>query len=135
MSSPAYLLDSNVLIALLTEGHVFRQRVIEWLDASPKIFAVCSITQGAFLRVYLRVQPGASFAEGQRALRELSELDDYRFVPDDQNYLSVSPHGIRGHRQVTEAYLANLAVKHDMKLATFDQGLVALHPAAAVQLP
>lgn len=135
MSSPTYLVDSNVLIALLIDGHLFRHRVIDWLEATPRSFAACSITQGAFLRVYLRVQPGATFEEGQRVLRELSALADYRFVVDDQNYLSVSPYGIRGHRQVTDAYLANLAAKDAMKLATFDQSLVALYPTVAEQLP
>jgi uncharacterized protein len=41
---------------------------------------------------------------------------------------------IRGHRQVTDAYLAALARKHGAKLATFDQALALVHPDVAVLL-
>lgn len=134
-SKPEFLLDSSALIALLVEGHVFRTRIIEWLEEGPRPFVVCSITQGAFLRAYLRLQPGGSFAEGQRVLSELSRLETYRFVPDDQNYVALDPRGIRGHRQVTDAYLVGLAGAHGMKLATFDDGLLALYPTQTVRIP
>jgi predicted nucleic acid-binding protein len=39
----------------------------------------------------------------------------------------VSLKGVVGHRQVTDAYLAQLAREHDGRLATFDQGLAKLH--------
>lgn len=131
MSKPTYLLDSSALIALLTDQHVHRWRVIEWLEASPKQFLVCSITQGAFLRVYLRAQPGAALEVGQSVLRSLSRLPDYGFLTDDQSYLDLSPKGVRGHRQVTDAYLAHLAKANQVRLATLDEGLAALYPDTA----
>lgn len=42
--------------------------------------------------------------------------------------------GVVGHRQVTDAYLAGLARHRSAQLATFDQGLVALHPDVTVLL-
>lgn len=38
-----------------------------------------------------------------------------------------SAQGIVGHRQVTDAYLAQLARAHGSRLATFDQALAKLH--------
>jgi predicted nucleic acid-binding protein len=130
-NDPCYLLDSSALIALLVDGHVHRWRVIDWLEASPKRFGVCSITQGAFLRVYLRAQPGALLEEGQRVLRALSTLRECFFIVDTQNYIDLDPRGIRGYRQVTDGYLVHLATANGIRLATLDEGLAALYPEIA----
>jgi predicted nucleic acid-binding protein len=58
----------------------------------------------------------------------------HHFWPDDLAYQTVRWHGVIGHRQVTDAYLAALARHHQGKLATFDKGLVVLHPDVAVEL-
>lgn len=42
---------------------------------------------------------------------------------------------VRGHRQVTDAYLAALAVHHGGLLATLDEGLAAERPEATLLLP
>ncbi|GLY63497.1 hypothetical protein [Amycolatopsis taiwanensis] len=39
----------------------------------------------------------------------------------------MSLNGVLGHRQVTDAYLAQLARAHGGRLATFDPGLATLH--------
>jgi predicted nucleic acid-binding protein len=36
--------------------------------------------------------------------------------------------GLVGHRQVTDAYLLGLALRHGGRLATFDQGIGTLLP-------
>jgi predicted nucleic acid-binding protein len=43
--------------------------------------------------------------------------------------------GVIGHRQVTDAYLAQLARQHNARLATFDAGLAALHSDVADLIP
>jgi predicted nucleic acid-binding protein len=40
---------------------------------------------------------------------------------------------ITGHRQVTDAYLLGLALKHGGKLATLDRGIAAIGPEGAVE--
>jgi predicted nucleic acid-binding protein len=40
--------------------------------------------------------------------------------------------GVVGHRQVTDAYLAQLARHHDGQLATLDSGLAQQHSDVAV---
>jgi predicted nucleic acid-binding protein len=43
--------------------------------------------------------------------------------------------GVIGHRQVTDAYLAQLARANHGRLATFDRGLAALHTDIAELIP
>ena len=56
----------------------------------------------------------------------------HHFWPDMLPYDKVRWHGVMGHRQVTDAYLAGLARQHGGKLVSFDKGLVALHPDVGV---
>jgi hypothetical protein len=43
--------------------------------------------------------------------------------------------GIIGHRQVTDAYLPQLAPAPGARLATFDQGLAKAHPDITELVP
>jgi predicted nucleic acid-binding protein len=43
------------------------------------------------------------------------------------HYGQIALHGVQGHRQVTDTYLAALARNHGGKLVSFDRGLEALH--------
>ena len=43
--------------------------------------------------------------------------------------------GVVGHRQVTDAYLAQHARRRNSKIATFDEGMAALHPDVAELIP
>ena len=126
--SPAYLLDSSAVIALLMDSHIHRLRVIRWIESSPKRVALCSLTQGAFLRAYLRGQPDATFAMGIQVLEDLADFPEVTFITDSGNYLDVPARGIRGHRQVTDGYLAHLAAKNNLTLATLDMAQAALYP-------
>ena len=56
----------------------------------------------------------------------------HHFWPDMLPYDKVRWHGVMGHRQVTDAYLAGLARHHGGKLVSSDKGLVALHPDLGV---
>lgn len=58
----------------------------------------------------------------------------HHFWPDALPYDAVRWHGVMRHRQVTDAYLAALARHHGGRLASFDKGLVALHPEIGVAL-
>jgi uncharacterized protein len=59
----------------------------------------------------------------------------HEFRPDDAAFDAVSCHGVIGHRQVTDAYLAHLARANGSRLATFDQGQAKLHPDVADLVP
>ncbi|HYY17465.1 MAG TPA: VapC toxin family PIN domain ribonuclease, partial [Streptosporangiaceae bacterium] len=59
----------------------------------------------------------------------------HEFWPDDLPYTEVPVQGIIGHRQVTDAYLAQLARARGARLATFDQALAKLHGNVADLVP
>ena len=50
----------------------------------------------------------------------------HHFWPDDLDYSELPENGIRGHKQVTDAYLTALAGAHSGALATMDEALAAL---------
>jgi predicted nucleic acid-binding protein len=43
-------------------------------------------------------------------------------------------HPLRGHQQITDAYLIALAIKNRGKVATLDRGIVQFAPAGTVEL-
>jgi predicted nucleic acid-binding protein len=57
------------------------------------------------------------------------------FWPDDVSYTDVPVQGVIGHRQVTGAYLAQLARGHGSRLATFDQALAKPHDDVVDLIP
>jgi uncharacterized protein len=128
------LLDGNVLVAVVLTDHVHHDAATEWrLQHRSERFATCPITQGTLLR--LLMLDGASTAQAVQVLNSISKIPNHEFWLDDVEYISVQMHGIVGHRQITDAYLAQLARHHRGKLITFDQGLAALHGDVAVLVP
>jgi uncharacterized protein len=119
------LLDANVLIALLVDDHVHHQAAENWFVGIAGNFATCPITQGSVMRLLIREgQPAAA----ARAILNGTAADPrHEFWADDIPYTDVPTQGIVGHRQVTDAYLAQLARARGSRLATFDQALAKLH--------
>jgi predicted nucleic acid-binding protein len=61
----------------------------------------------------------------------------YRFWPDSISFpdaMRILKVPLRGHQQVTDAYLVALAIHNGGKLATLDRGISQIAPAGAVQL-
>ena len=129
----AALADGNVLIALTVRDHVHHRQAREWFESHDDQLATCPITQGTLLRFLLRDGVGATGALA--ALHKIVSLPQHVFWPDEISYDSSELAGVIGHRQVTDAYLAALAVHFGGSLATLDRGLAALRPDAAVLIP
>lgn len=129
-----FLLDGNVLVALTTPEHVHHEAAHRWLgrQRSPRL-ATCPITQGTLLRVTLRA--GGSVHQALNVLAGLAASPTHEFWPDHLTFLDVPLDGVVGHRQVTDAYLADLARAHQATLATFDRGLSLLHPDTVELVP
>ncbi len=123
------LLDSNVLIALVVVDHVHHDATEAWFADLAEPYATCPITQGALIR--LLVRHGATAEQALRVLSSVSTNEAHEFWPDELGYGQVAMTGVIGHRQVTDAYLAALARDRGGHLATFDKGLMALHPDVA----
>jgi uncharacterized protein len=126
-----HLLDGNVLYALIDESHVHHAPARQWFSRMSGGFATCPITQGTLVRLVMRLG-GQGVEQALAVLGMVTAHARHRFWPDTLAYDEVRWHGVMGHRQVTDAYLAGLARHHEGKLVSFDKGLVALHPDVGV---
>jgi len=120
------LLDVNVLIALLDAAHIHHQRASQWLEQSLHHgWASCPLTQNGCLRImaqpaYPQALPLAAVAQ---RLGQAAATPAHLFIADDYSLLDAdSLHWpqLLGHRQVTDAYLLGLAVRHGCRFVSFD---------------
>jgi uncharacterized protein len=136
------LLDVNVLIALLDGGHVHHKAAMTWLHANiGHGWASCPLTQNGCVRImsqpaYPNTQAPASVAQ---RLREATHDNVHMFWADDVSLLDAALFDWRelfNSRQLTDAYLLALAIKHKGKFVTFDHAvpLKAVSKAAAKHL-
>lgn len=123
-----HLLDGNVLVALVVEDHVHHAAATTWFEKEP-VFATCPITQGTLLRIL--IGGGMSSADAAEVLGGVTSHRAHEFWPDDLDYGDVDLGRVIGHRQVTDAYLAQLARSRSGRLATLDRGLADLHADVA----
>jgi toxin-antitoxin system PIN domain toxin len=131
----AFLLDVNVLIALFWPAHEGHLQAQHWFDRnSHKRWATCPFTQAAFVRIVTNPAFSSDAVTPQEAVKLLgSNLDNpsHRFWADEISFVqAVQPfeRRLKGHQQVTDAYLLGLAIHKKGKLVTMDRALVALLP-------
>lgn len=127
----SYLLDANALIALGWPTHEHHERVIRWFKAHARHgWATSALTQAAFVRIIS--QP--AFSGRAIGVSEIAELlrntahPQHRFLALDfgiEQVLGSCTGGLRGHRQITDAWLLTRAMRNQVKLVTFD-GTIAL---------
>jgi toxin-antitoxin system PIN domain toxin len=128
-----FLLDANVVIALAIEEHEHHDRVSAWLATVDRI-ALCPIVEGALVRFVLRV--GGTVEAAREILQRMHEDARCAFWPDEVSYARADLSSVRGHRQVTDAYLVSLAVgRGDATVATLDEGPVELRPDRTLLIP
>jgi len=128
-----YLLDANVLIASTVAEHEHHFRVSTWLSSVGRV-AVCPVVEGALIRFLVRV--GETVEAARAVLRLLHANPRCEFWPDKLSYADADLSHVRGHRQVTDAYLAALAATHDgALLATLDERLARDRPVHTVLVP
>ncbi len=127
------LLDANVLIALVVAEHVHHDAAAEWLSASGTGFATCPITQGSLVRLLVRA--GQSAAAARDVVKAVQKAKRHEFWSDSISFADVEVGGVVDHRQVTDAYLAQLARDHQGQLASLDSGLAHLHSDVVVLVP
>jgi len=124
----SYLLDANVLIALVNPKHVHHERARTWFAGEKPEFATCPITQGALIRHYFRDSEQPTAPGAVSLIQKIEALSSHRFWPDTVSYAALDYTGVIGHRQVTDAYLVALVKEKQAKLATMDRGLNILYP-------
>jgi toxin-antitoxin system PIN domain toxin len=137
----AFLLDTNVLIALAWPEHVSHEKVGRWfVRHSPAGWATCPFTQAAFVRVLSNPAFSVDSLSPENALSVLESnlvLPGHRFWTDTISVpeaLRSIDGRIKGHQQITDAYLVGLAIRHRGKLATLDKGIGAWTGGTGVEL-
>lgn len=126
-----WLLDVNVLVALLDPRHSHHIRAHAWFAAAAGAWASCALTQNGALRIMSNpryTNPMPSAIDAARLLARLCAAPEHRYWPCDLSLLNdstVVSDRLLTHSQITDTYLLALAVKHGGRLATFDKRLVA----------
>jgi uncharacterized protein len=126
-----FLLDVNVLIALIDPAHVLHDKAHRWFAKSgKKAWATCPQTENGVLRIVGHARypnsPGTPAAVAALMTTFLAH-PGHEFWPDSVTLLDtrhVDAERLLDSAQVTDSYLLALAVTHGGKLATFDRQLV-----------
>jgi toxin-antitoxin system PIN domain toxin len=127
-----FLLDVNVVIALIDAAHNFHDSAHQWFSAHRHLrWATCPLTENGVLRIL--GNPGYRNYSGSQlmvvdALSDLCSLPGHEFWPDDISMLDeekIDLSRLLTSGQVTDSYLLALAIAHGGQLATFDRRLSA----------
>ncbi len=129
------LLDINVLIALAWPNHVHHEEALRWFDRNRKSgWATCPLTQSGFVRVSSNAHLLTSARSPREAivlLRRIVGLPDHVFWQDDISIAAsdfIDEKKLLGHRQITDAHLLAVALRHGGRIATLDRGITHLVP-------
>jgi hypothetical protein len=126
-----YLLDVNVLIALIDPTHVQHDRAHDWFARTGRrAWATCPLTENGVLRIVGNSRYPSS-PGNPAAVAELMSLflalGGREFWPDDVSLFDptrVDTTRLLNSAQITDSYLLALADAHGGKLATFDRHMV-----------
>ena len=139
-----FLLDVNVLIALIDPAHVQHDAAHDWFGRLGHLaWATCPLTENGLLRIVGNPRypnsPGTPAAVAP-SLAALRSLPGHVFWADDISLMDpawVDANRLLSHGQVTDSSLLALARAHQGQLASFDRRLVVdavLGASAALHL-
>ena len=126
-----FLLDVNVLIALVDPAHVQHDAAHDWFGRLGHLaWATCPLTENGLLRIVGNPRypnsPGTPAAVATN-LAALRALPGHVFWADDISLMDpawVDADRLLSHGQVTDSSLLALARAHQGQLASFDRRLV-----------
>ncbi len=125
-----FLLDVNVLIALIDPTHIHHDAAHRWFAAEgANAWATCPLTENGVVRIVGHPSypnaPGAPCIVAN-VLAQFCQHSGHVFWPDDISLLDETRlrcAALLSHKQITDSYLLALALAHGGKLATLDQRL------------
>lgn len=127
-----YLLDVNVVIALIDPAHVHHDAAHTWFKARGRRgWASCPLIENGVIRIVSHPKypnPVGSPGVAIDVMSHLCSLPGHVFWPDDISVLNdkyINASRLLSSAQITDSYLLALARAHDGQLATFDHRLVA----------
>ncbi len=125
-----FLLDVNVLIALIDPDHIAHDRVHRWFERhGADEWASCPLTENGVIRIVgaaSYTEPPLGCARVTESVQALCAAPGHDFWPDDLSLINsrhVDTSKLLTSRQITDTYLLALAVAHGGKLATLDRRL------------
>ena len=125
-----YLLDVNVLIALVDPAHIQHDQAHDWFaGVGHKAFATCPLTENGLVRIVGHPRYPNSPGPPNVVLQSLSAirgLAGHTFWPDDLSIADsefFAPELLSSHSRVTDSYLVVLAHARNGRLATMDHKL------------
>src|SRR6266481_3633708 len=114
-----HLLDVNVLLAAIWKNHPQNSAAFVWLRG--KSIVLCPIVELGFLRISSNQKAfNVPMEEARLALEQFTSERGAQRIADDLPALEAKA---KSSDQVTDIYLATLAARHGIKLATFDENL------------
>lgn len=127
-----FLLDVNVVLALVDSKHTLHSAAHRWAAAEPAaMWMTCPIVQNGAVRVgsqpayYPRLGSQAAVRE---AVRAMCASPRHRFCPDDISLFDrgcIARPEVLTPARITDLYLLALAHHHGAQLATFDHRIPA----------
>jgi toxin-antitoxin system PIN domain toxin len=131
----AFLLDVNVLIALLWPAHEAHPQTQKWFHRNWREgWATCPFTQAAFARIVSNPRFSRDALSPRDALKLLDanlRHPGHHFWTDGLPLAeAVGPFAAKltGHQQITDAYLLGMALHKKGRLVTLDRSVLALLP-------
>lgn len=124
-----YLLDVNVLVALLREPHIRHEAAFDWFLSNAGSWATTPTTEMGFVRMASNSPATRGQVSPTRAMEALERLmakPGHVFWPADLAFIEPVRrlcHTLTGGNQTTDAYLMALAAHKGGRLATFDRGV------------
>ena len=121
-----YLLDVNVLIALVDTKHVHHETVVEWFwQHHVDGWATCPITENGFIRIlgHLNYPNGPQSADAARSLLvAVCAQPGHQFWADAVSIRSLARYPeLPISKHLTDYYLLASAIEKRAKLATLDK--------------
>ncbi|WP_058188208.1 TA system VapC family ribonuclease toxin [Terracidiphilus gabretensis] len=129
MPKDTFLLDVNVLLALLSMNHSYHQIAKDWFYRTPRLkWAICAFTEAGYLRIASR--PGQhTVAQATESLASFKKHPGYHYIPIRSDWDTLCSRFFKrlyGTKQVTDAYLLGLAIEENLILVTLDRGIMHL---------
>lgn len=125
-----FLLDINVLIALIDPAHISHDAAHRWFETQGQTaWATCPLTENGVIRIVGHPKyPGTpgSPAKVAALVTQLRTLEGHVFWPDDISLVGderITVARVLTSGQVTDTYLLALAASHGGRLASFDRRL------------
>ena len=119
-----HLLDVNVLLAAIWTNHSRHADAFAWVEG--KSIVLCPLSELGFLRISTNAKViNAPMEKARELLEKFIHERRAERIADDLPALESHP---RTSDQVTDHYLADLAARHSLTLATLDERVI--HPAA-----